>query len=673
MECFWHFVACSERDIKFLDMLTVTMEGRKDRKMKHQEKRQYIFTVLFTLIALAVMTAYNFFSFYSNAVSNMITMGESSLAQETEQLNGYIAKGMDVLQVTAITIEYMMQKGDSPEALEKFLREESERYMEDIDPNFTGIYGVFQGNYLDGIGWVPDADYVPEEREWYIAAKKAGGRPTVVSPYLDAQTNTIMISVSQLLYDNKSVISFDIVMDQIQIITQSINLDGMGYGFVVDKEGLVVAHSDEAEKGKNYQENVRMQELLKKVYKDGAGTFDITLNGEECTVFADTVSEDWHVVMIVSNTKLYHDIRNMMFRNIAICIVVFVMVVYFCTRAFRKIGIHMRNAEESRQYVEKLNDTLLRTLARTIDAKDRYTNGHSQRVAKYVAAIAERIGKSREEQQQFYDAALLHDVGKIHIPDAIISKPSRLTDEEFEYIKLHPVAGYCILRDIRENALIASAAKWHHERYDGKGYPNGLSGKNIPEIARIVGVADAYDAMTSNRSYRQIMPQDKVRSEIENGRGKQFDPEIADVMLQMMDEDKEYKLRQITGLTTNILAVDDEPENLDQIEAILKDDPGYVIHRAESGADALKMIQETPMDIVLLDIQMPDMDGFEVYARLRETTDIPAVFLTSDKSEDVIEKINALCIEDYLVKPFMPQALLAILHSILQEKEGETL
>lgn len=593
--------------------------------MKHQERRQYIFTVFFTLIALAVMTAYNFFSFYSNAVSNMIAMGKSSLAQETEQLNGYIAKGMDVLQVTAITVEYMMQEGASPKAMEAFLREESERYMAEIDSNFTGIYGLFQGNYLDGIGWVPDAGYVPQEREWYIAAKEAAGKPTVVSPYLDAQTNTVMISVSQLLYDNESVISFDIVMDQIQIITQSINLDGMGYGFVIDKEGLVVAHSDETEKGKNYQENAQMEALLNKVYEDGAGTFDITLNGEDCTVFADTVSDDWHVVMIVSNTKLYHDIRNILFRNIAICIVVFVMVVFFCTWAFRKIGIHMRNAEESRKNVQKLNDTLL------------------------------------------------HDVGKIHIPDAIINKPTSLTEEEFKYIKLHPVAGYCILRDIGENALIASAAKWHHERYDGKGYPNGLPGKNIPEVARIVGVADAYDAMTSNRSYRQIMSQEQVRTEIENGRGRQFDPEIADIMIEMIDEDKEYKLRQKTGIVTNILAVDDDTENLDRIEELLKDEPGYVVHRAVSGTDALKIMRDMQMDIVLLDTQMPDMDGFELYAGIREITEVPVIFLTADKSVEVIEKINALHIEDYLVKPFMPQALLEILHSILQDKEGEML
>ena len=235
------------------------------------------------------------------------------------------------------------------------------------------------------------------------------------------------------------------------------------------------------------------------------------------------------------------------------------------------------------------------------------------------------------------------------------------------------MAGYCILRDIGQNARIASAAKWHHERYDGKGYPDGLSGKNIPEVARIVGVADAYDAMTSNRSYRQIMSQAQVRSEIENGRGRQFDPEIADIMIEMIDEDREYKMRQKTGIVTNILAVDDKPENLDRIEEFLKDEPGYVVHRALSGTEALTMMQEIPVDIALLDIQMPNMDGFELYAKIQEKTEIPVVFLTSDKSLEVIEKINALCVEDYLVKPFMPQALLEILHSILQDKEGEML
>lgn len=636
--------------------------------MKRKEKTYYIITLIFTLIALTFMASYNFITFYSNAISNMIAVGESTLEEEKIKLNNYLSKGMDVLQITALTLEYKMKQGDTPKEIEAFLLEESERYKEDIDENFTGIYGWIEGEYLDGIGWVPDEDYVPQERVWYTTAVEGKGKPVVVSPYLDAQTNTIMISVSQLLYDNESVISIDIVLEQVQIITQDINLNDMGYGFIIDKEGLVVAHSNEDEKGKNYLQDDKMANLLDEIYQSEGKTFNIEIDGERCTVFTDRVMNDWYVSMIVSNTKLFHDLRGILIQNIVVCVIVFILIIGFCTFAFKKIGLYMKNEEISRQNVEKLNMTIMRTLAHTIDAKDRYTNGHSQRVAKYAVEIAKRMKKSEEEQKNIYYAALLHDVGKIHIPDAIINKPSRLNDEEFAYIKLHPVVGYYILRDIKENIMIAQGARWHHERFDGNGYPNGLSGKKIPEIARIIGVADAYDAMTSNRSYRQVMSQEKVRSEIEKGKGVQFDPEIADVMLEMIDNDNNYEMRQQDVIVRKILVVDDELETLNFVEDILKDEPGYKIYKESSGRAALKTLKITHIDLVLLDIQMPNMDGFEVYDEIRKTLDIPVVFLTSDKNVDTIDKANRLSEEDYLVKPFMPQALLEILHSILQEK-----
>lgn len=144
--------------------------------MKRREKKQYIITLFFTLIVLIVMVIYNFVTFYSNAVSNMIAVGESTLEEEKIKLNSYLTKGMDVLQITAITLEYKMQQGDSTQEIEAFLLEESERYKEDIDENFTGIYGLIQGEYLDGIGWVPDEDYVPQEREWYTTAVNGAGK-----------------------------------------------------------------------------------------------------------------------------------------------------------------------------------------------------------------------------------------------------------------------------------------------------------------------------------------------------------------------------------------------------------------------------------------------------------------------------------------------------------------
>jgi putative nucleotidyltransferase with HDIG domain len=148
---------------------------------------------------------------------------------------------------------------------------------------------------------------------------------------------------------------------------------------------------------------------------------------------------------------------------------------------------------ELREQQRKLNEAYWQTvtaLSEAVDAKDRYTSGHSKRVAEYSRVIAKRMGKSVAEQEMIYRAGLLHDVGKIRIPVDIINKPGKLTDEEYDLIKIHPITGYHILKDISEHYDIAIAAKYHHERYDGKGYPNGLLGENIPELARILAIAD---------------------------------------------------------------------------------------------------------------------------------------------------------------------------------------
>ena len=193
---------------------------------------------------------------------------------------------------------------------------------------------------------------------------------------------------------------------------------------------------------------------------------------------------------------------------------------------------------------ENLSLRVVQTLADAIDAKDTYTNGHSGRVAKYAREIAARFGYNQKQQDEIYMMGLLHDVGKIGVPDAVINKPDKLTDEEYALIKTHPVKGERILKNIKERPKLAVGARWHHERYDGRGYPDGLKGDAIPEEARIIAVADAYDAMTSRRSYRDILPQEIVRAELIKGKGTQFDPQFADIMLRMMDEDGEYAMRE---------------------------------------------------------------------------------------------------------------------------------
>ncbi|MCR5053769.1 MAG: response regulator [Lachnospiraceae bacterium] len=193
---------------------------------------------------------------------------------------------------------------------------------------------------------------------------------------------------------------------------------------------------------------------------------------------------------------------------------------------------------------ETLSLHVVQTVAEAIDAKDTYTNGHSGRVAEYAKEIAGRYGYDEKHQDEIYIMGLLHDVGKIGVPDAVINKPGRLSEKEFERMKAHPVVGANILKKIREMPKLSIGARFHHERYDGTGYPEGLKGEDIPEEARIIAVADAYDAMTSFRSYRSALSQSIVRYEIENGKGTQFDPVFADIMLKMIDEDTGYNMRE---------------------------------------------------------------------------------------------------------------------------------
>lgn len=204
----------------------------------------------------------------------------------------------------------------------------------------------------------------------------------------------------------------------------------------------------------------------------------------------------------------------------------------------------IKELEKARDDVKTLSVEVMEALAHTIDAKDEYTKGHSVRAAKYSRMIAEKMGLSAENCENIYYMGLLHDIGKIGVPNEIINKPTKLSDEEYSIIKLHPVIGYDILIEIKSKPELSIGAIWHHERYDGKGYPDGKSGDEIPFLARIIAVADSYDAMTSNRSYRKYLPQEVVREELEKNMGTQFDPEVAKCMIALIDGDTEYVLHE---------------------------------------------------------------------------------------------------------------------------------
>ncbi|MCR4960214.1 MAG: HD-GYP domain-containing protein [Lachnospiraceae bacterium] len=230
-------------------------------------------------------------------------------------------------------------------------------------------------------------------------------------------------------------------------------------------------------------------------------------------------------------------------------IVVIILIYQRNSQIERLRKAEIEHLTEKEKATQKLFEQTVTALVNAVDAKDTYSHGHSLRVAEYSEKLARRLNKNDDECRKIYYTALLHDIGKIGVPNHIINKKGRLDPEEFEVIKQHSVMGNSILSSIGEYPYLSIGAHYHHERFDGKGYPDGLKGNDIPEIARIISVADAYDAMSSKRSYRDIIPQQLVREEIVKGAGTQFDPVIAAEMLHMIDEDAEYRMKEKSAVS----------------------------------------------------------------------------------------------------------------------------
>ena len=236
------------------------------------------------------------------------------------------------------------------------------------------------------------------------------------------------------------------------------------------------------------------------------------------------------------------------------------MIVLFISAGFWLValGIFLYDLFSDKAYRRQRNHDkemivqAISTFTNFIDAKDPYTKGHSSRVALYSREIARRMKMSEDQIENIYYIGLLHDAGKIGIPDGVLNKPGKLDEEEFAKIKEHTTNGEKILQDFTAIEGIQNGAKYHHERYDGKGYPEGLKGEDIPLCARIICVADSYDAMSSNRCYRKHLDKEVILSELKNNSGTQFDPSIVVYMIDMIEDGFTDKIQHDdpSGLTS---------------------------------------------------------------------------------------------------------------------------
>lgn len=230
---------------------------------------------------------------------------------------------------------------------------------------------------------------------------------------------------------------------------------------------------------------------------------------------------------------------------VAALVIAVIVMLMGCVLATKERKFMLKQKQDQKTIIQTM-----KTFVNFIDAKDSYTSGHSLRVATYSADIARRMGKDQKEIENIFYVALMHDAGKIGIPDEILTKPGKLTPEERDIIQSHTLIAGNILKDFTSIPYIMDGAKFHHERYDGGGYPVGLVGKEIPEYGRIICIADSYDAMSTDRCYRKRLPNEVILDELRSCAGRQFDPDIVPYMVAFVESGCDLsELRECFGLT----------------------------------------------------------------------------------------------------------------------------
>lgn len=512
--------------------MTARNEGKNTRKAR---RMNLIFTLVATLALMVFAVIYNNLTFYDASVTGAYEDGEEAIKTMATEFENYLTVASTTLRVTADSVDLMKAAGRSGDEIEQYIVAQTKRQAEQFDENYTGIYAYMDGRYLDGVGWVPPADYEPTTREWYKSAVEAGGEAVIVSPYLDAQTGAVVITIARGIADAaapgepiRNVIALDVAVSHIQKVTKDIRIAEKGYAMVVNTDGFLVAHQDETLNGK-YIWEVYGPELLDSIRGAESSRITARMDGEKVTLFIAPVMDQWYAVIAVRNAELLEGTRSQLAVNITVSLITFCLIALF-------YFIGYKNEQLAGKKVEEMNLQVITALASAIDAKDPYTRGHSTRVSRYSVLIAEALGWDRLRIEDLRFAALLHDIGKIGVPDSILNKPGRLTDVEFSIIKSHTTMGGEILRGRTVVACAEDVAMSHHERVDGKGYPRGLRGEEMTDEARIVSIADAFDAMSSSRVYRKACSRDYILGQLTEGRGKQFDAEYVDVLIRLWNE-----------------------------------------------------------------------------------------------------------------------------------------
>ncbi len=304
-------------------------------------------------VFVVVMVVYSSVLMYRVSVMNSSDVFEDRVKNVSSLIENHLNTAENVLQITADSVHHMLISGSTPARIHEFIVEETENVTAQFGEQYHGIYGYIMGKYMDGLDWVPPEDYDPKTRDWYIVAEEKAGEVAFVPPYVDAQTGNLIISVSRMLPDRQNILSLDVQLTAIQDMMKELSVNGKGYGFIIDSDGLFIAHSDESKKGTYLTEESGGDEILKKIVDTGDGEFTESYNGEKAAVFVNDIMNTWYTVMVVNDDEIYEEVNKQIVVGVIICACIFIAIAVFYFVAHRNEKIYTKRMEDMKLEEQK--------------------------------------------------------------------------------------------------------------------------------------------------------------------------------------------------------------------------------------------------------------------------------------------------------------------------------
>lgn len=699
--------------------------------IKNLGTRNIIISMLVFLVTIAVTCVVGYY-FYKTTKENIHLQGRVNAVQSAKEFDAYLLVRKNTVILAQHVVDEMIKKGRSNAEILEYMEAESLSIQMSIDKDYTGLYGWINGEYLDGVGWVPDEDYVPTERPWYLETINDTSDFTFVRPYLDEQTKTVLTTMADKLSDGVSVIALDVTLKQIQDITEALAEQPGTTGIVLDDTGQVISHSNSDELGKNYlQETGTLgSELAEKLFREGSREFELNFNGQKYTVFSEKIEGDWLAVSLI-NTKVFYRPLTIIMSLLVIFMLleafVFISVIY--NQSAKNLAIasaeeaHSANQAKTR-FLSRMSHEI-RTPINAIIGLDTLAL-HDESISPRTRDVLNKIGASARH--------LLAIVNDILDMSRIESGRMPLKEEEFSFPELLEQINIIISGQCEEKGLTfdCKALEPYHETYIGDGMklkqvlinilgnsvkftetPGlvtftaeekadkdnkvtmhftirdtgiGMDQEYLPKLFEAFTQEDTANTsqyggsglgMTITKSFIDMMG-GEIYVESKKGTGTTFTvliPLIPVNETESKKSEEETIPEQIDLNGLHMLIAEDQEMNAEILMDLLEME-NVSSEWAENGQDAVELFEKNEpghFDAILMDMRMPVMDGLTATQTIRKLSRpdaqvIPIIALSANAFEEDVKQCLHAGMNEHLSKPVDIDRLKETLNRLIPKK-----